>query len=124
MSSTDELGNYQNIESRIYTIRGTQVMLDSDLAELYQVATRVLNQAVKRNMNRFPDAFRYQLSNDEYDQLRSLFVTLEKEKSLRSQFVTLQGMLESTEIPYLCFYRTMNAQVPKMLNHLKNKPNA
>lgn len=89
MSSTNEIGLYQNIESRIYTIREIQVMLDSDLAELYQVATRVLNQAVKRNMNRFPDAFRFQLTNDEYDQLRSQFVTLEKEKSLRSQFVTL-----------------------------------
>jgi hypothetical protein len=50
------------IEKRIYTIRGQQVMLDSDLAMLYGVETRVLNQAVKRNRDRFPEFFCFQLS--------------------------------------------------------------
>jgi hypothetical protein len=65
----------QDIQSRIYTIRGTQVMLDSDLAALYQVETRVFNQAVKRNIKRFPQSFRFQLTEDEYSNLRSQFVT-------------------------------------------------
>ena len=65
----------QNIQGRIYTIRGVQVMLDSDLAELYQVETRIFNQAVKRNIKRFPESFRFQLTEDEYANLRSQFVT-------------------------------------------------
>jgi hypothetical protein len=55
----------------IYTIRGQQVMLDSDLAMLYQVETKAFNQAVKRNIERFPENFRFQLTKEEYDHLRS-----------------------------------------------------
>lgn len=58
----------------IYTIRGEQVMLDSDLAEMYQVETRVLNQAVKRNIERFPDKFRFQPTKQELENLVSQFV--------------------------------------------------
>lgn len=57
------------IEGKIYLIRGQKVMLDSDLAEIYQVETRVLNQAVKRNLNRFPEDFMFQLSDEEFDNL-------------------------------------------------------
>lgn len=57
------------IESRIITIRNVQVLVDRDLAELYQVETKVLNQAVKRNLERFPDGFRFQLSKIEKDKL-------------------------------------------------------
>ncbi|MEQ9187186.1 MAG: ORF6N domain-containing protein [Cryomorphaceae bacterium] len=53
------------IENRIFTIRGNQVMIDRDLAEMYQVETKVLNQAVKRNIERFPELFRFQLTDDE-----------------------------------------------------------
>lgn len=53
------------VQNKIYTIRGLQVMLDRDLAELYEVETRVLNQAVKRNSNRFPEEFMFQLTKDE-----------------------------------------------------------
>jgi hypothetical protein len=53
------------IEKKIITIRNCQVMIDRDLAELYQVETKVLNQAVKRNINRFPEAFRFQLTEEE-----------------------------------------------------------
>jgi hypothetical protein len=63
------------IESRIFTIRGMQVMLDSDLAKLYNVETKSLNQAVKRNSERFPESFRIQLSEDEIQNLRSQIVT-------------------------------------------------
>ncbi|MCR5659511.1 MAG: ORF6N domain-containing protein [Bacteroidales bacterium] len=79
-----------NIESLIRIIRGQQVMLDSDLAMLYGVETKALNQAVKRNINRFPEDFMFQLTKDEADRLRSQIVTLnENEISSRSQFVTL-----------------------------------
>lgn len=66
------------ITRRIFLIRGQKVMLDSDLAELYQVQTKVLNQAVHRNEDRFPDDFLFQLTEEESSALRSQFVTLEK----------------------------------------------
>ncbi len=65
------------IHHKIYTLRDKQIMLDSDLAELYQVETKVFNQAVKRNIERFPKDFMLQLTQEEYDSLRSQFVTLE-----------------------------------------------
>ena len=71
----DELIVQSEISSRIYTIRGKQVMLDRDLAALYQVETKVLNQAVKRNIKRFPNDFMFQLSDKEYENLKSQFVT-------------------------------------------------
>ena len=63
------------IKSRIFTIRGVQVMLDSDLAKIYQVETRVFNQSVKRNESRFPSNFRFRLSMEEYRSLISQIVT-------------------------------------------------
>ena len=69
------------IESLIHTIRGQRVMFDSDLAILYGVETRALNQAVKRNSRRFPDDFMFQLTKDEWNALRSQIVTLEDLKS-------------------------------------------
>ena len=63
------------IQNMIYVIREKQVMLDSDLALLYQVETKALNQAVKRHLDRFPEGFRFQLSEDEYESLRSQIVT-------------------------------------------------
>lgn len=67
------------IKNLIYVVRGQQVMMDSDLAMLYQVETRVLNQAVKRNIARFPEKFRFQLSEEEYDDLKSQFVISSEE---------------------------------------------
>ncbi len=69
-----ELAQY-DIKSMIYIIRNQQVMIDSDLAMLYQVETKVFNQAVKRNIARFPDNFRFQLNKDEFESLRSQVVT-------------------------------------------------
>ncbi|MCX6633964.1 MAG: ORF6N domain-containing protein [Acidobacteria bacterium] len=63
------------IERRIYLIRGHKVMLDSDLADLYQAPTRAFNQAVKRNLDRFPDDFMFQLTKEEASLLRSQSVT-------------------------------------------------
>lgn len=63
------------IESRIWLIRGQKVLLDSDLAALYQVETKALNQAVRRNRDRFPEDFMFQLTEQEYESLRSQIVT-------------------------------------------------
>lgn len=65
----------KEIRNMIYTFRGKQVMIDSDLAMLYRVETKVFNQAVKRNLNRFPEHFRFQLTEEEYKNLRSQIVT-------------------------------------------------
>lgn len=65
------------IEARILLIRGQKVLLDEDLAEMYEVDVKVLNQAVKRNQKRFPGDFLFQLSAGEPDSLRSQFVTLD-----------------------------------------------
>ena len=95
-----------NIESLIHTIRGQRVMFDSDLAMLYGVTTSRLNEQVKRNINRFPDDFMFQLTKEEWNALRSQIVTLENLKSqnvisntvneetnerLTSQFATLKN---------------------------------
>ncbi len=62
------------IQSKIYEVRGVKVMLDKDLASLYQVEVRVLNQAVKRNIKRFPSDFMFQLTKEEWENLKSQFV--------------------------------------------------
>ena len=74
--SNIELISIKRIEKNIYLIRGEKVMLDRDLAELYQVQTKALNQAVRRNLDRFPVDFMFQLSEKEVAELnRSQFVT-------------------------------------------------
>lgn len=78
----------ENIENLIHVIRGKQVMLDRDLARLYGVETRVLNQAVQRNIERFPEDFMFQLSKEEAESSRSQFATLNiKTTDLTSQIV-------------------------------------
>jgi ORF6N domain len=78
----------QSIQNRIYEIRGERVMLDFDLAALYEVATKVLNQAVKRNIKRFPPDFMFQLTLPEWESLRSQIVTSSgKSDLMRSQIV-------------------------------------
>ena len=67
----------QIIQSKIYEIRGLRVMLDFDLAELYEVETKNLKRSVRRNIDRFPDDFMFELTKDEYDFLRCNFGTLE-----------------------------------------------
>lgn len=85
--------NQKEIENRIYTIRGLQVMLDSHLSEMYGVQTKVLNQAVKRNIDRFPENFMFQLTVDDLDFLKSQIVTSKINENLKSQFVTSSSEL-------------------------------
>lgn len=68
------MNDIELIRQKIYTIRGQQVMLDRDLAQMYGVETRVLNQAVKRNMERFPEDFMFQLTDDEVGNWKSQIV--------------------------------------------------
>lgn len=69
-----------DIRNMIYTFRGKPVMVDSDLAALYKVETKVFNQAVKRNLNRFPESFRFQLNEEEFKNLRSQIATSSSNK--------------------------------------------
>ena len=73
------LSDDMQIRNMIYTVRGQQVMLDSDLAELYGVETKVLNQAVSRNSRRFPERFCFRITREEAEDLRSQIVTLRPE---------------------------------------------
>lgn len=75
------------IEDMIYEVRGVQVMLSSDVAKLYHVETRRINEVIKRNINRFPSSFCFQLTNEEISDLslRSQFATLNKNNNLRGQ---------------------------------------
>jgi len=75
MSQEINIVDSNSIQNRIFTIRGLQVMVDRDLAELYQVETKILNQAVKRNIKRFPEQFRFQLTQEELENLKSQIVT-------------------------------------------------
>jgi hypothetical protein len=77
----------QVIVNKIYFMRGQKVMLDRDLAELYRVETKVLNQAVKRNADRFPGDFMFQLAKKEWESLRSQFVTLETGRGKYPKFL-------------------------------------
>ena len=69
LMNTELTVNIHQIENRIFTFRGVYVMLDRDLADMYGVETKVLNQAVKRNIDRFPDEFRFQLNKNEKQEL-------------------------------------------------------
>lgn len=79
------MDNLQLIQSKIHEIRGQRVMLDRDLAEMYGVETKVLNQAVKRNIDRFPEDFMFQLTKEEC--LRSQIVTLKTEQGRHLKYM-------------------------------------
>ena len=84
----------------VFFIRGEKVLLDADLADLYGVATKVLNQAVKRNRDRFPADFMFQLTLEEWEGMRSQFVTSYPDSSpMKSQIVTASRR-KLTAIPY------------------------
>ncbi|MEK6790563.1 MAG: ORF6N domain-containing protein [Deltaproteobacteria bacterium] len=75
------------IEKKILLIHGEKVMIDADLADLYEVPVKTLNQAVKRNIGRFPADFMFQLSKEEDDSLRSQFATLKKGRGAHRKYL-------------------------------------
>jgi aromatic ring-opening dioxygenase LigB subunit len=86
----------REVGQQIYFIRGHRVMLDSDLARLYEVKVKALNQAVRRNIERFPEDFSFELSQEEAESLRSQIVTLEtgrgQHRKYRPRVFTEQGV--------------------------------
>lgn len=80
-----EIMKKDDIQRRIYTIRGVQVILDTDLAKFYGVEVKRLNEQVKRNIERFPQEFSFKLTAEESNSLRSQVVTLKDENSLNCQ---------------------------------------
>lgn len=103
MENRAEIIPQEVIENRILLIRGKKVMLDKDLASMYGVATKVMNQAVKRNLNRFPEDFMFQLTPEESDRL------------LRSQIVTLKRGQHYKYLPYV-FTENGVAMLSSVLN--------
>ena len=93
------------IMSKIYFIRGQKVMIDRDLAEFYGVDTKVLKQAVKRNIERFPDDFMFEMSKEEFE-------------NWRSQFVTSKSDMMGLRYAPFCF---TNIGVPQLSTVLKSK---
>src|SRR5436853_1553966 len=87
MPPTRKIDKY-NVESAIYLIRGQRVMLDSDLAKIYGVTTKRLNEQLRRNRKRFPEDFAFQLTSEELTNLRSQIAT--SNDALRSQIATLK----------------------------------
>ena len=90
----------KSIQNRIYEIRGERVMLDSDLAALYETETKVLNFSVKRNLKRFPDDFMFQLTHEEFEAIHLQIVAMEGTKNLRSQNVTSSSHGGRRFLPY------------------------
>jgi len=84
----NEIIRYEDVENKIHTIRNQQVIIDRDVAELYGIETKAINQAVSRNLDKFPDGYIITLEIDEWDSLRSQIVTLDDCSKLRSQNVT------------------------------------
>lgn len=109
LSKIDNGLTSETIQHSIHFVRGKKVMLDKDLATLYEVATKVLNQAVKRNLERFPEDFMFQLSEEEYVSI------------LRSQIVTLRSRHGKHQkyLPY-----TFTEQGIAMLSSVLNSPKA
>ncbi len=81
----------KSIQNRIFEIRGERVMIDKDLANLYEIENKRLIEAVKRNIKRFPKDFMFQLTNEELEAIRFQIETLETDDSLRSQIATLKN---------------------------------
>ena len=77
-NNNTELKNNTDIQNMIYTVRNQQIMLDSDLADMYQVETKRLNERVKRNVARFPETFCFQLTKEEYDSCYRINIANEK----------------------------------------------
>lgn len=92
----------RSIQNRIYEVRGERVMLDKDLAQLYEIETKALNLAVKRNFKRFPIDFMFQLTKEEYDSLRFQFETLKNtDNSLSPQIASLKPAGRGQHSKYL-----------------------
>ena len=106
----------RSIQNRIYEIRGERVMLDFDLSNLYEVRTKALNQAVKRNIKRFPKDFMFRLTLTEWQNIRSQVVTAQDSDSLRSRNVTAYQNKRNTNVTPYAFTEQGVAMLSGILN--------
>jgi len=120
------MGNITLIEDKVFVVRGTQIMIDFHLAELYQVQTRVLNQAVKRNLSRFPIEFRFQLTEEEWEDLKSQIVISSEHGGRRTipfvfteQGVSMLSAVLNSDVAIEVSIQIMNAfvQMRKMIGN-------
>ncbi len=111
------------VMNKIYFVRGQKVMVDNDLADLYGVETKVLNQAVKRNSDRFPADFMFELTKQEYEFLRSQFVTLENGKGRHRKYLPLvfteHGVLMLSSILNSKQAITVNIQIMRIFTRIR-----
>jgi hypothetical protein len=105
-----------SIQNRIYELRGERIMLDFDLAQLYEVETKALNQAVKRNIRRFPKDFMFRLTLAEWQDLRSQSVTASNSSNMRSQIVTASQSKRNTGVTPFAFTEQGVAMLSGILN--------
>jgi hypothetical protein len=121
MSAKNDLLIQERISKAIYWVRNQKVLLDSELAEMYGVEIKRLNEQVKRNLDRFPEDFMFQLTEEEWQNLKSHFETLNESDSLRSQIATLESG-RGKHRKYLPFVFT--EQGVAMLSSVLNSPTA
>ena len=113
-----------DIKSKIFTVRNQQVMLDSDLAELYETEIRILNQSVKRNVGRFPAAFRFQLTTEEYRYIiRSQNVILNERQGKHRKYlpyVFVSGLVKKAKSSIVLLDNYIDETVLVLLSKRKN----
>jgi phage regulator Rha-like protein len=113
--------NLDQIQKRIYEIRGQKVMLDSDLAALYGVEVKRLNEGVKRNIKRFPPEFMFQLTDDEWKNLRSQFATFNKDTRKYKPYVfTEHGILMLSSVLNSDRAIEVNIQIMKIFVYMRH----
>jgi len=121
-ASTQSIIPEKPIASKIYEIRGHKVMLDSDLATLYDVGTKALNQAIRRNFSRFPENFMFQLTEDEWYLLRSHFVTSKGGRGGRTYLpnvFTEHGVLMISSVLNNDKAVQMNIRIVRVFSHFR-----
>ncbi|WP_085988939.1 ORF6N domain-containing protein [Mariniradius saccharolyticus] len=121
MKNSQEMILQERISRAIHVVRNQKTMMDSDLAEMYGVETKVLNQAVKRNLDRFPEDFMFQLTVEEWEGLKAEFEEQKGRDFLRSQIVTLEDG-RGRHRKYLPYVFT--EQGVAMLSSVLNSPTA
>lgn len=113
--------NLSNIDDKIFTIRGIKVMIDRDLAELYQVETKRLNEQVKRNIERFPSDFMFQLTEKEVENLRSHFATANFNMTRTNSYAfTEQGVYMLATVLKSKIAVDVNISIMRTFTKLKN----
>ena len=115
------------ISTKIFEIRGQKVMLDRDLAELYQVETRRLNEQLKRNIGKFPKDFVFQLAQNEWDSLRSQNATLNKKRGQHRKYLpyvfTEHGAMQLSSVLKSDVANEMSVRIIRAFVYLKNQIN-